>query len=971
MTDYQATVDRIEQALASLGAVSDEELLQIAEDYAEACSEANRRLQEIHHLIRAGERSEAIRRAEMQPKLFDMIEILDFPDRDAWTDICTLKRLPTPPDLLLNYLSELNEAYQIEEGLSGLLRQHRMLALAQAPLHKRLAVLRELVRAEPDNPVWQDDLKVFESHWLDTLQREIQNHLKAENLSVLQEILHQLENGEWLQKPPASLIAQCRSAVESLRAKIFRQELEEIARLVNQALANGDLVRMEEYLRLWEERAAANPQWVDVGLRAQVAEALASRRQLEREREEERQRRQLLTEFETLLARSHDLRTIEHQYAKLLTQKVPVPDVLNQRYQTITQDLRRRAAFRRLLTLIGLAGTVIVAVLVVWQVQARVIENRRVAEAVTAVERLLADGKLDEAEKYLAAFDTDHPNLVQHPQIVATGQKVAEARAAETKRRATLADLLKKVEMSLDKIPDGNSLQKASELARTETEKKKVAELQSRAEGIWAELRQQAEEQLKQQIAKINQEYDALRQSGSSSIEDELHILTRLVDRLKVLEDDNRRQGLTLDREIRALREQISARFLEVSQASDEEKLIRTVCSAAARGPEAYQEAIKRLDPSKPVRIPIGDFQLVEQELPRWKVIAEWNRLAELWNSPATGLEDPKTRDLLKGAFALIQVLPPEASVFFQEGQKRVLELFDVIARRDLLVADRLTALYKEWQMPLVANAWQVCLKDGRRYYCLEQPGRSARVVRDLAAIHTDEVVFPKEMFVSVARAPQSALWDRIRDPLANWGASNWEETADTVLGEILRFLRETQGGPIEWPLAFHLLYQTWSAAKEGEVGWARMWDNWQTQLQPLRDRYPPQYDWIKMAQIPETRYEDIRKVLDALPPAEEMLENVKRVRAMYRGMTWPTITLLGLLFEDKTQVWYIRTVGQPAPPENAILYVVDQGSEEKQIILRRVGHWTKGRGVVEEQGTVRFYNGRPVVVLLGEEPRS
>ena len=100
----------------------------------------------------------------MQPKLFDMIEILDFPDRDAWTDICTLKRLPTPPDLLLNYLSELNEAYQIEEGLSGLLRQHRMLALAQAPLHKRLAVLRELVRAEPDNPVWQDDLKVFESH---------------------------------------------------------------------------------------------------------------------------------------------------------------------------------------------------------------------------------------------------------------------------------------------------------------------------------------------------------------------------------------------------------------------------------------------------------------------------------------------------------------------------------------------------------------------------------------------------------------------------------------------------------------------------------------------------------------------------------------------------------------------------------------------------------------------------------------
>lgn len=971
MTDYQTTVDRIEQALASLGAVSDEELIQIAEDYVEACQEANRRLQEIHHLIRAGDRSEAVRRAEMAPKLFDMIEVLDFPDRDAWTDICTLKRLPTPPDLLLNYVSELNEAYQIEEGLSGLLRQHRTLALAQAPLHKRLAVLRELVRSEPDNPVWQDDLKVFENYWLDTLQREIQDHFKAENLSVLQEILRQLEDGDWLQKPPASLVAQCRSAVESLRAKIFHQELEEIARLVNQALADGDLVRMEEYLRVWEERAAANPQWVDVQHRTQVADAMASRRQLEREREVERQRRQLLTEFETLLAKSHDLRTIEHHYAKLLAQKVSLPDVLDRRYQSVTRDLRRRAAFRRLLALIGLAGTVIIAVLVVWQVQARVIENRRVAEATAAVESLLADGKLDEAEKYLAAFANDHPNLVQHPQIVTTGQKVKEAQAAETKRRETLAELLKKIEASLDKTPDGYSLQKAGELARTETEKAKVAELQSRAEVIWAELRQQAEEQLKQQIAKINQEYDALRQSGSASIEEELHLLTRLVERLKVLEDDNRRQGLALDREIRTLREQISGRFLEVSQASDEEKLIRTVCSAAARGPEAYLEAIKRLDPAKPVRIPIGDFQLVEQELPRWKVIDEWNRLAELWNNPATGLEDSNTRDLLRGAFALVQVLPPEASVFFKEGQKRVLQLFDVIAQRDLLVADRLTALYKEWQMPLVADAWQVCLKDGRRYYCLEQPGRSARVVRDLAAVYTDEMIFPKAILVSVARAPQSALWNRIRDSLGNWGAGNWEETADTVLGEMLRFLRETGGSPIEWPLAFHLLYQTWSAAKEGDVGWARMWDNWQTQLQPLRDRYPQQYDWIKMAQIPDTRYDDIQKVLNALPPVEEMLENVKRVRATYRGMTWPTITLLGLLFEDKTQVWYIRTVGQTTPVENAVLYVVDQGSGEEQIVLRRVGHWAKGRAVVEPQGTVRFYNGRPVVVLLGEEPQS
>jgi len=970
MTDYQTTVDRIEQALASLGAISDEQLLQLADDYAEACIEVNRRLQEIHHLIRAGERSEAVRRAEMPPKLFDVIEILDFPDRDAWVDICTLKRLPAPPDLLLNYLSELNEAYQIEEGLSGLLRQHRTLALAQAPLHKRLAVLRDLVRAEPENPVWQEDVKVFENYWLETLQREIQERLKAEDLKTLEEILHQLEDGEWIQRPPASLVAQCRSAVESLQAKAFRQELEEIARLVNQSLADQDVLRMEEYLRLWEERAAANPQWVDVELRAQVAEAMSHRRQLERQREEERQWRQLLTEFESLLARKHNLWALEHHYAQLAARGVTLPEVLQRRYEQITGELRRRAAFRRLLALVGLAGAVIVTIIIVWQVQSRIAENRRVADAVGAIENLLAGGKLDEAEKYLADFKERFPRLVQHSQFVAIEQKVGESRTAETKRRETLADLLKKVRTSLEKTPDGYSLQKAKELARTDAEKQEVAELQAQAEVIWAELRQQSEEQLKQQIAKTNREYEALRQSGSASIEEELQSLTRLMDRLKVLEDDNRRQGLALDREIRALREQISARFLEVSQASEEEKLIRTVCAAAARGPAAYQEAIKRLDPSKPVRIPVGDFQLVEQELPRWKVIDEWNRVAESWNKPPTALDDSKTRDLFQGAFSLVQVIPPEASVFFQEGQKRILELFGTIARRDLLVADLLTALYKEWQTPLVADAWQIRLKDGRRYYCLEQPGRTARVVRNLGTLDVDEIAFPREMVVSTIRAPQSVLWNRIRDHLAGWTSSNWEETADTVLGEVLRFCRDPQGNAIEWPLALHLLYQTWSAAKEGDVGWNRMWANWESQLRPLHDRYPQQYDWIKAAQMPDTRYEDIQKVLESLPPAEEIVENVKQVRAAYRGMTWPTITLIGLLFEDKTQAWYVRTVGPPTLSENAVLYVVDQGSDDKQIILRRVGHWGNSRAVVEPQGAVRFYNGRPVVALLGEEPK-
>jgi len=971
MTGDQTIVDRIEQALASLDAVSNEELHQLAEEYAEACEQVNRRLQEIHHLIRSGARSEAIRRAEIPPKLLDVVEILDFPDRDAWVDICTLERLPTPPRLLVQYLSELHQAYEAEQGLSGLLRQHRALAMAQAPLHKRLAILRQLARAEPENPVWQKDIRILENYWLDKLQREIQERLKAEDLQTLEEILEQLESNEWLEKPSVSLVEQCRSAVASLRGKIFRQEMENIARLVNQALANGDMVRMEEYLRLWDHQAATNPQWVDIQLREQVAEAMSRRHQLEREREEARRRRELLTEFEALLGKSHDLHTLEHHYAELAIRGVAIPEPLEERYRRVTETLRQRAMFRRVVTVAGVAAVVIATLLIVWQVQARMVENRRLSDAVSVVEDLLEKDKLDEAAKYLADFKAAYPTLAQHRHVISLEQKLADAQAAEAKRRETLASLLEKVRASLAQVPDGVSLQKASELARTDAEKQEVMELESQAKVIWANLRQQAEERLRQEIAKLSREYDALRQRGSVSIDEELQAIARLMNRLTVLSDDNRRQGLSLEGEIRNLREQLSSRFLEVSQASEEEKLIRTMCSAAARGPEAYQEAIKKLEPAKSVRIPIGDFQLVEQEFPCWKVIAEWNRVATLWNDPTTSVSDAGAQELFRGAFRLVQVVPPEASAFVQEGQKRILALLDTIARRELLVADRLTVLVKEWRAPLVADTWQIRLNDGRRYYCLEQPGRTALVLRDLANRQINELTFPRQSVVSTGRAPQSVLANQVRDHLADWSASNWETTADTVLGKIIGFCHTVEKDTVEWPLIFHLLYETWSAAKEGDVAWAALWNGYQAKLQPLRDRYPPHYDWIKTAQAAENQYEDIRSVLGSLPTAEDLLSQVKQVRATYRGRRWPTIDLVGLLFEDKTQVWYVRTVGQPAVPDGAVLYVVEQGPEEGQVTLRRIGHWSNSRAVVEPQQSVRFYNGRHVVTLAGEEPGS
>ena len=75
--------------------------------YWEACCETNRRLRECGDLLRKGHRSEAIQLAKIEPDLLDMVQLLEFPEREAW-----LKHLSPepPPELELVIAAELNQA---------------------------------------------------------------------------------------------------------------------------------------------------------------------------------------------------------------------------------------------------------------------------------------------------------------------------------------------------------------------------------------------------------------------------------------------------------------------------------------------------------------------------------------------------------------------------------------------------------------------------------------------------------------------------------------------------------------------------------------------------------------------------------------------------------------------------------------------------------------------------------------------
>ncbi len=208
MLDYQRIVDDVRSALFNNGQDGDDFLQGAAADYSLAIDEANERLRQCGALLRKGLRSEAIQLCEIEPNLLDVVGILDFPERDTWNELLSLHGLSPPAALMLEVAANLNEAYAVEQPLATLLQRHRLLAMSHGPIKLRLETLRSLADADPENPIWDQDVRTFEEERVKELQREVPQAIASGDVTALNALAAELENSAWRIDRPELLISQ-------------------------------------------------------------------------------------------------------------------------------------------------------------------------------------------------------------------------------------------------------------------------------------------------------------------------------------------------------------------------------------------------------------------------------------------------------------------------------------------------------------------------------------------------------------------------------------------------------------------------------------------------------------------------------------------------------------------------------------------------------------------------------------------
>ncbi|MEQ8848001.1 hypothetical protein [Botrimarina sp.] len=493
MTDLRQHFIEIGTALDSSDAPDAALLVEPAVAYAEACHEANERLGEIASVLERGLRSEAIGLAERPPSLLDEVQQLDFPRRDEWVALLASLELQTPPPLALEHAAALNRAYGELQTLEPLLKKQRTLALGRAPLAARLQIARRLSEHDPENPVWSETVEEYEGERAKELDAELGSAVKEADHERIGALCRAILSSEWLFPPPEPIRRRAATLVGESRSVQARRALEALLPQIESAHSELDEAAIEPLARKWRNLAETASLPADDPLAERAAPALAWRDEVAQQAAELAAFNRAVLGLRQRLESSSEAGGIRSAYEAARRFGRPLPEELEARVENRLASLDRQRAIR--LRLLAIAAGLLLAATVgaVGFYSWRAARQRAVNEHAAQLAEMLDAERLDEAAAYAQKVPA---GLASQPRIAAVVTDVNAAIAARDRTAEEFDRLIAEAEARDPTQPDHGLLARLEELARTDSERSRVAEVRAGVTAAEREIRRDRERRL-------------------------------------------------------------------------------------------------------------------------------------------------------------------------------------------------------------------------------------------------------------------------------------------------------------------------------------------------------------------------------------------------------------------------------------------------------------------------------------------
>ena len=625
MRNYQILIDEVRSTFASDELVSPDLYRSLAEDYAKACRDMIGRLKACISYLRSGNTTEAVRLAEVEPNLFDLYNLLDFPEREEWTYVLESFGYRLPPPFPKELANQLNDAYCRSASLEPLQKRYRVLALERAPLSERLNVLRSIAAIDPINPSWRKDLETFEEERIKELGNAVDDAVKEGDYIEMRK-LHKEISQNWTVPVPPHVRDKLNATLRGIRFQSLNKQLEQLVSQLQQAHTDRDTEKAQHLLDEMREIVGESGMAMPADISDQADAAV-------RWLKEEKHRRKQLARYEAALrllkselrggTSADELAQMHHSLTMAANDiKQSVPESIEEEYRDALQ-LRQRTVQQKRHVNIALTAAGIVLALAIGIVAINAWrEHQAIVQTVATLQEMLEpETPSSEAETFLNELETQHANLIKHREIATLAAELRQKIKVDHERNTLFEEYFQVAKNSTGngKTPDVLAYQQALKLAVTENEKNQVDAIKPFFEKHIATVQQQVDGKAETEMTRLTREGMAVQRDQNMTYHDRQDKLRTIVSDLEQL---TRTPGLSA-----ALVQRIKRSAINTTQAitnldteREQNERLNTLLAAVGNA-DAYSKALVDYAEAFPDRQESRDFRETASQANVWSML--------------------------------------------------------------------------------------------------------------------------------------------------------------------------------------------------------------------------------------------------------------------------------------------------------------------------------------------------------------
>ncbi|MDR2345313.1 MAG: hypothetical protein LBE18_04535 [Planctomycetaceae bacterium] len=788
--NIQNLIENIRTVILFPETVTPVQIRQYARDYAEACSELNRRMLQCSQHIREGNIAEGIRLSEMQPPLATMYVTLDFAERDEWIEIVSTLGYNIPPALPAELHKELNNAYLKMSPLEPLLRWHRLYALNGSPIRERLAVLRSIAKIDQQNSFWREDQEVFEKTRLKELEKEVQNVITTKNITQIQSLYSELSSPDWIIPPPPEYR-------QKLCTIILHNLSEILLKHFNAFAYNEAAVIYDKMQKLLANTNMTMPQPIQHTIRAAVLWLTETQRQ----KELQKKFNKLAADLNDALNAESSAPVLEQIHYALLTvatqTDTPIPIHLEERYQLQIEnyELQRSRQIKILVTAVACV-CIFIGGLIVWGLNMRNY-NHTVSTTLAALEELENNRRYEDIPGTLQQIEQTYSIRV-NPQVATAFEKLRNLYDTDQKRANEFERFYNQASQALDITPEpatqeeANEIKKpitqAEQLMRTTAEKTSLTKLKLRYETATRPLKTKLDTEYNENIKFITNNFNKLRQNEILTPDEILLQLTELFIQIDTLDKKYPDTSETLKRQNSVIRKSISDYETKIKSELEQNKIFNEIVNKISNFAE-YKNALQSFVTNYKQHPAATDAEEVLKELDNIQTVTDMLRKLNISYS-ANAHDIKKLREnsteLLTSINELASKISDSLEQLFPPTQ-----YLKLLAEMKPYTSETLTSTKKILESLAQKNVWRWIRKENW-YYLTKKPEKLDRagnyeyittLVSDHKPITIYESEFKPEKVPNISQSEFSIAALKKLDA----ADSNAIEVVCSLIGELLR----------------------------------------------------------------------------------------------------------------------------------------------------------------------------------------